>query len=410
MAAAEPAQRRRFVTGRAVDVAIVGSLLIADLSAQAVATAGGRATSPALGFGPVVLAALCAGLFWWRRRAPLTVLVAVLVAVIVSSVAFPPGLLSEHTGVPVALAAYGVGSWSARRVWAAVLPVAVLGLMFAALAAHAAMVTAAAVALVVVALPWVAGQAARSRRLYLEEVEGRLAEAERERDRRAERAVLDERRHLARELHDVVAHHVSLIGVQAGAARTALDRSPERTRDALMAIERSSRSAVGEMRHLLDVLRAEGGAGELEPQPGLSRLDELVGSFRGAGLQVGVRVAGDPGRLSPLVDLCCYRLVEEALTNAARHSAGGAAFVDVVVGPPDSPDGHPDRGAAGGRAVPVRILVRDPGPSRTGRTGTGHGLVGLRERVALFHGTLSAGPTADGGFAVDAVLCDRGTP
>src|SRR5581483_791188 len=204
---------------RAVDLAIVGGLIAADVVAQVVVSAGGDARSPALGLGPVLVAAVCAAPFWWRRRYPISVLVAVLVLVGVAHGLVTPGLFTQHTGGPVVLSAYAVGSWAERRARAAVVGAVVLAVVFAGTAAHAKVADAAAVSLVLVALPGVAGHAARTRRLYTDEVERRLSEAERDRDLQAERAVLEERRVIARELHDVVAHHVGLIGVQAGAAR-----------------------------------------------------------------------------------------------------------------------------------------------------------------------------------------------
>jgi signal transduction histidine kinase len=368
-------------------------------------TAGAHLHVPPLSPAAIVLAGFGAAVFWARRSRPILVFALVFCTVVLSSALAPPGLWTDHTGVPLAIAAYAVGSWSQGRVRAHVVPAVVLLLTFGALARSGSALTAGLAAAVVIALPWVAGRAARSRRQYLEQVERQLAEAERERDARARQAVLDERRHIARELHDVVAHHVSLIGVQAGAARTALDHEPHSTRQALLAIEESSRSAVGEMRRLLGVLdsRAPGGPAEpglaqLEPLPGLGLLDELVGGFRRAGLAVDLCARGDLAGLRPLLELCCYRLIEEALTNVTTHSAATTASVELTVGAPQD--------LAGGHAV--RISVHDPGPALAGTAGSGRGLVGMRERVALFGGTLSAGPAGDGGFAIDATLGDHG--
>ena len=265
------------------------------------------------------------------------------------------------------------------------------------------LLTAGAAALVLVALPWVAGQAARSRRLYLEQVERRLVEAERDRDARAQRAALDERRHIARELHDVVAHHVSLIGVQAGAARVALGAGPDSTREALLAIERSSRSAVGEMRHLLDVLRADGGAAELESQPGLGRLDELIANFGDAGLQVTLRADGPLRGLSPLVDLCCYRIVEEALTNVTRHSTAAVATVDIRVEqeprrvlPAESLSVCTIRASSAGPPGQFSSFDGRSGPHRHARASRP-----LRRRT-------SATAAPQGGFSVRAKICEPG--
>jgi len=401
--AVQLSSRWRVLDPRVCDAGIVAGLLCLDLTAQGVVTAGGRLSSHGLSPVTVALAVAGAGVLWWRRRAPILVLAAVVVIMLAAVALAPPGLLSDHTGLPLAIGAYSVGAWSQRRIAAAAVPAIVLLLAFAALSRSASKLIAGLVAVVVIALPWLAGRALRSRRQYLAEVEDRLTRAEQERDLAAREAVLEERRHLARELHDVVAHHVSLIGVQAGAARTALDQSPDATRKALLAIEESSRSAVGEMRRLLDVLRFEGGDGDagpdggagpdgLEPAPGLGRLAELAASYQPAGLTVTIAVDGDVAGLGPLLDLCCYRVIEEALTNVTRHSAAITAAVRVSVQAPARPqEGHL-----------VRIAVHDPGPARRATSGSQRGLVGLRERVALFGGTLQAGPTPGGGFSVDA--------
>jgi signal transduction histidine kinase len=335
----------------------------------------------------IAVAAAAAGVFWWRRSHPLALILISLVAIGVGNGAVGHGLFTQHTGVPLVVGVYSAGAWSDHRRRAMILAGALTLLAFSGFSTHphTTVFQAGALAMVLIALPFVAGLAARSRRAYVEEVEQRLAAAERDRDEQAQRAAEDERRHIARELHDLVAHHVSLIGVQAGAARSALERTPagsETTRRALLAIEESSRSAVGEMRHLLDVLRGDDGVAELQPPPGLSRLDTLVEDFRGAGLDVSLSVQGDPPVLSPLQDLCCYRLIEEGLTNVTRHSLATVACVWIHLD-----DGHVDVG------------VEDSGPSRRGSGGTGRGLVGLRERVELCGGVLSAGPT-DPGFSV----------
>jgi signal transduction histidine kinase len=247
---------------------------------------------------------------------------------------------------------------------------------------------AAAIAAALIALPWIAGYAFRTRRLYVEAVEERLATVERERDERARQAARDERAHIARELHDIVAHHVSVIGVQAGAARVSLDTSPQETRAALLTIESASRQAVGEMRHLLSALREDDTPqdGAESPQPGLADLDALVRSFAAAGLTVVLSKRGDDDLLAPTLDLCCYRIIEEALTNVTRHSASRQAGVDVEVG-----------------TSAVHITVNDPGPA-TPKPGSGRGQVGMRERVGLFGGVLNVGPDGRGGFLVDATI------
>jgi signal transduction histidine kinase len=388
---------RRFARTTVIDAALVGALFATDIGTQAAVTAGAHLHVPALSPAGVILAGCGAGELLLRRRRPILVFALVICTMIVAGAAASPGLWTEHTGVPLAVAAYAIGSWSDRPVAAVVVPSVTLLLAFAALGRSASVLTAALAAIVIIALPWIAGRAVRSRRLYLDQVERQLARAEHERDEHARQAVLDERRHLARELHDVVAHHVSLIGVQAGAARTALDHAPHSTRQALLAIEESSRSAVGEMRRLLEVLDVR--QIELEPQPGLDRLDELAETFRQAGLTVDLRVRGDTAGLTPMLELCCYRLIEQALTNVATHSAAATASAEIVIAAAEDPPAVPLV-----RIPVVRIAVHDPGPARGGTSGSGRGLVGMRERVALFGGRLSAGPSAGGGFTVVATL------
>jgi signal transduction histidine kinase len=359
--------------GRGLDAVLVVSVLVLDLVFMIVATTDPDVELAHLSAGGVLLAIAGAGALWWRRRAPLLVLAAVLTVQAVAAGVLGAGLASHTSGLLAVLALFAVGAWSERR-WA---PWIVLGvttvLVFAALRDDGQEVAqAAAAAAGFVGLPIVAGRAARAQRRQ-------IAEATR-------RAVADERAHIARELHDVVAHHVSLIGVQAGAARVALDDDPSTAHDALLAIERSSREAVGQMRHLLDVLRSDGTTPPLTPLPVLADLDHLADGFRQAGVAVDidVRLDVEPDRA---VQLVCYRLVEEALTNVARHSASGCADVAVT-----AEDGC------------VRVAIHDPGPARSGTTDTGRGHVGMAERVALFGGRLDVGQDAAGGFVVEAEL------
>lgn len=372
----------------ALDTIVAVGVIAIDLGTQIAVTAGAHIGSARLGLGAVLLALLSGGSLWWRRRRPLLVLGFVVGALVVTDAVLETGLASQQVGIPLVLAVYSVASWSTHRRWAAAVPAAFFALVVAGTLEHEDLGTALALASAAVALPWAMGYAARTRRLYLEQVERRLAEVERDRDERARRAVMDERTRIARELHDVVAHHVSLIGVQAGAARAALDRAPQATRAALAAIEAASREAVGEMRCLLDVLGTmDEPTSRLGPQPGLAELDHLVDGFRAAGVDVTVDRRGSDACLSPALDLSCYRVIEEALTNVSKHSAAGRAHVEVFVDD-----------------VSVRLTVRDPGPARNGTAGSGHGLVGMAERVALFGGTLVSGPAEPGGFAVEATL------
>jgi signal transduction histidine kinase len=255
--------------------------------------------------------------------------------------------------------------------------------------------------LVVGAGAWLIGAVLRGRRDRMVRLAEYAERVERERDLQARRAVADERLRIARELHDVVAHNLSVVVVQAQALRPVLDRDPRRALSMASLIEETGREALEEMRHLLGVLRASDGAepadpdrldaDRLDPQPGLDALEGLVAQVRQAGLTVSLTTSGEPRRLPPAIELSAYRIVQEALTNVLRHA--GPARAAVAVGYRDdelvldvTDDG---RGAAAG-------LDHLPVP------GSGHGLVGMRERVALFGGRLSTGPRAGGGFAVRA--------
>jgi signal transduction histidine kinase len=202
----------------------------------------------------------------------------------------------------------------------------------------------------------------------------------------ADAAVGAERARISRELHDVVAHSVSVMTVQASAVRRLLKPEQEREREALLVVEETGRQALTEMRRLLGILREEGASADRSPQPGIATLGTLVDHVREAGLPVELTVEGEPVRLPPGVDLSAYRIVQEALTNALRHAGPAHAWVAVRYGGDD-----------------VEIEVANDGRSDDG-SGDGHGLVGMRERVALCGGELRAGPRQGGGYAILARL------
>jgi signal transduction histidine kinase len=205
---------------------------------------------------------------------------------------------------------------------------------------------------------------------------------------RQEQALMEERARIARELHDVVAHHVSMVAVQAETARLTTPGMPEEGQERLLAIGDTAREALTEMRRLLGVLRADAAGGaERAPQPGLSDLTDLIEDARGAGASVRVTVSGPVAPLPPGVDLTAYRIVQEALTNARRHAPGAAVEVEL-------------RFSAGA----LRLRVRDDGPGPAGDEPSGHGLLGMRERAAMVGGTLHAGQADGGGFLIDAEL------
>jgi signal transduction histidine kinase len=209
----------------------------------------------------------------------------------------------------------------------------------------------------------------------------------------ARAAVVDERARIARELHDVVAHGVSVMVIQAAAGRTLLRRDPARAEEPFEVIEATGKQALGELRRLLGVLRAdddEAGLG-LQPQPGLGDLDRLVASVAESGLRVDLIIAGESNSLTPGVDLAAYRIVQEALTNVIRHAGTDRATVRVSFEP----------GAVALEIVDAGGGMDKPGP---GSAGGGHGLPGMRERAALYGGELHAGPRQEGGYAVRARL------
>ncbi len=233
-----------------------------------------------------------------------------------------------------------------------------------------------------------AGDAARSRRAYLAEVEARAGRAEAEREAEAARRVTEERLRIARELHDAIGHQLALINVQAAVADHVLDAEPGRSREALAHIRGASRTALEELRDTIGLLRQPGDTcAPTDPTSGLTGLPELVASFRRAGLDVEPRIQGTPRPVPAPVDLTAYRIVQESLTNVCKHA--GPTGVQLTV---------EYRGDA------LRIVVRNRATGRPPTATGGHGLTGMRERVAALHGTLSAGPRPDGGYQITAVL------
>jgi signal transduction histidine kinase len=232
---------------------------------------------------------------------------------------------------------------------------------------------------------WGLGRGIRSRDERAQALQARAEHLTAEQESQAQRAIAEERRRIARELHDVVAHDVSVMVVQAGAAQRVLSQDPERAREAMFSIETSGRQALVELRRMLGVLRASDARGSIEPQPVLARVGELVEHVRDAGIEAGLHIEGEPRGLSAGADLAGYRIVQEALTNVLKHA--GATAVDITI-----------------RYSPaaLELNIRDNGGGRRDERAPGHGLIGMRERVAMFGGTLSAGKAPEGGFAVAA--------
>ncbi len=245
-----------------------------------------------------------------------------------------------------------------------------------------------------VSVAWVLGTWSRERRAHIDLVEARAIAAERQKDEDARRAVAEERHRIARELHDVVTHHVSVMVIQAEAAESSLTSRPAEAAKAVASIAGTGRQALTDMRTMLGVLgpvpgSQEGSDGAAEPMPSLDRLGDLIESLRAAGLSVELSVTGRRRHLHPGIELSAYRIVQEALTNTLKHARGARAMVNVHFGEAD-----------------VTVVVADDGGGRAAaaaQQGGGRGLVGMRERVAMFGGDFSAEPTGRG-FRIEARL------
>jgi signal transduction histidine kinase len=237
------------------------------------------------------------------------------------------------------------------------------------------------------AISWVAGLAVRERTLHAEMAESRATQAEEERDMAARIAVAEERARIARELHDIVAHAVSVMVLQVGAVRHKLPTALAEDREALRGVEQTGRAALGEMRHLLDAMRDDGEALQLGPQPGLDRLDALLQDVDRAGLPVRLRVDGDRVVLPRGVDISAYRIVQEGLTNALKHARATEAKVALAYARDE-----------------LRIEISDNGLGAAARNGRGHGLIGIGERVKLYGGEMSTASANGGGFILTARL------
>jgi signal transduction histidine kinase len=241
------------------------------------------------------------------------------------------------------------------------------------------------------AIAWLIGFALRERTEEIEVAQRRAEQAERDQEVAARIAVAEERARIARELHDVVAHAVSVMVLQVGAVRHRMPAGQEEDRDALKNVEQAGRTALTEMRRLLDAMRSDGEGLDLLPQPGLGALGSLLDDVRATGLDAQLHLHGEPFDLPPGLDLSAYRIVQEGLTNALKHAGAGRAEVDVEYG-----------------CGELQIEVRDDGrgvASSDGRgPGTGHGLVGVGERVKIYGGEMSAGPSDTGGFVLRARL------
>ena len=324
-----------------------------------------------------------------RRRAPLVPVVLLMTAIAVQSVATSDAAEGAPLLLPALASAYAVAAYGTRRVALAGLLVAMAGcgvqIAFDPLARTAEQLWAAVFFVLLVAAAWLFGLAVQGRR-EATALQAQAAQAE-----QAHRvAIAAERVRIARELHDMIAHNVSVVVVQSVAAQGVLEDQPARAREPLAHIERSGRQALTELRRLLDVMRDQDEPDELrEPQPGLAQLGALVDSVRSAGLPVTLQVDGEPPPDSAAVGPSVYRIVQEALTNVLKHAGDARVSVRVSCG-----------------AAAIDVVVEDDGPGRSanGAAPPGYGLAGMRERAALFGGTFTAGNRVGGGFEVRAHL------
>jgi signal transduction histidine kinase len=332
----------------------------------------------------VFLTVLAAAPYYVRRRAPLLVLAVTSVPVVILAVAgYPTGMSPNWLLVGM----YTVAAYTPPL--QRLLGAATVGIGLAVVMVGGAPdLTGTDIALnyALYATAYFVGSTIRNRRLYAENLEARAETLERERDEEAERAVAHERLRIAQELHDV-AHSMGVIAVQAGVGAHVIDSDPTEAKKSLEAIARTSRSTLTEIRRMLGVLREDEGA-QYAPAPGLADLDRLVREVSGAGVAIEVEADGERNDLPPGVDFTAYRIMQEALTNVLKHA--GPARVQIHI------DYEPDA---------LAFEVSDDGRGVNGRSnGGGHGLMGMRERVAVYGGAFEAGPRPGGGFRVRARL------
>jgi signal transduction histidine kinase len=359
---------------------LVGLLYLVEIFTEA-RFAGDRAVG-------IPVALLFSGTLAVRRRLPLLALLTGIGVIALSNGTGPPLADTATFLLGFSLALYSTGRFAGGRAAlagglavVAALPLAVIepGQPFSP-------ADSAFIAIFILG-PWLGGRVVRHRQHRERGLEARAVALELARDAKAREAVLEERARIARELHDVVGHAISVMLLQARGGRRMLAKDPEETRRALDAIDHAGGQALAEMRRLLGVLRQTEDELALAPRPSMTRIDELVARLAGTGLPVEVTVAGEPVELPPGIDVSAYRIVQEALTNALKHAGPARAQVIVRYTPED-----------------LELEILDDGPGTGNGGGSGHGLPGLRERVAVYGGELDAGRRPQGGYALRARL------
>jgi signal transduction histidine kinase len=338
----------------------------------------------------VILAAMTTLPLAWRRRHPEQVLAAVGIA---TTLFYAAQYETTTGGVGVMVALYTVASLTSRRsslISAGFTAAALAFILFVAEDVSADLVVSN---YLIFGMAWILGDNIRTRRAYTANLEERAEQLERDHETNSRRAAAEERGRIAREMHDIVAHSVSVMVVQAGAARRVLEAkaSPESATDALRQIEDTGRSALTDMRRMLGILRRPDEAADLSPQPSITRLESLIAQASDAGVPVECEVLGDLRPLPSAMDLSAYRIVQEALTNTIKHAGPARARVVVRY--------ETDR-------IEIEVVDDGRGAARdlqNGR-GRGHGLVGMKERAALYGGEVKAGPRPGGGYSVRATF------
>lgn len=383
---------------RATDAVLVvlvflASLVSVTLSALEDTSDLSVATSVDHPVGSVLLLAGLAAPLWWRRANAVRVTVVILALLVVWAIAGE----GDGQDLALAVATYSVGRYTIDRFHSTAVVAAAVAVSLGGTLIDSHQRIDLYPALLLTVVPWYLGRRVRNRGDYLALLEERARHLEEQQQARADRAVREERARIARELHDVVAHRVSMMTVQAGAARTIAPHDLDAAVEAMGDIEQAGRQALGELRHLLGVLRADGGGtggdpADLGPQPGLADVPRLIDDLVATGADVAVTLIDPPDGLSAAVDLSAYRIVQESITNIIKH-AGDRPRVEI------------DVAALGDRlAIDITNTGHGSGAVAPLLPGAGYGIAGMRERVAVLGGTLTAGAEPADRFGVHARL------
>jgi signal transduction histidine kinase len=384
--------RRRLLRLSERDWRTLDRLLVLALVALAcVDLSTNSATEGPLALNIAVMTGIAAS-FWWRRSRPLVTVLASMAGFVVMAIWLtqPPDLVTSV--VMLVIAGYSTGRHLAGRLSVIAMLIGVVVIVVLSMIYDPKDVFFPVTFFWII--PWVVGRTIRNHTMLARELAEKAERAQHARDEDERRAIAVERSRIARELHDVLAHNLSVMVVQAAGARQVLEKDPERAVEAAALIEQTGREALAEIRHLFGPVRRADGD-DLSGPPSIARLDDLARRAREAGLLVELRVAGDPVALPAGIDLTAYRIVQEALTNTLKHAAGARASVTVSYEPNE-----------------VVLSIEDDGEGardgfELGEAGGGHGLVGMRERAALYGGVVQAGRRRGGGFAVHARLPTR---